>query len=297
MATPSELGPWIDRRVIAYAHQGGAWEGPSSTLHAIRQALEVGATAIELDVHATADGHLVVSHDPTVDRTTDATGEIASLTLDEVRRLDNAYWWAPGADVSPGLAPGDYPFRGRAPDDHDFRVATLDEVLEAFPGTVLNLDIKRTAPDVEPYEEVLARTLVDHGRSDDVIVASFLDAATDAFSRVAPDIPTSAGTVTTAEFFRSVQQGEAPATMRHVALQVPATYAGVQLVDERFVEVAHGMGLAVHVWTIDEEDEMERLVGLGVDGVITDRPSVLAALLERRGATWQPRGAAGGGGR
>jgi glycerophosphoryl diester phosphodiesterase len=85
--------------------------------------------------------------------------------------------------------------------------------------------------------------------------------------------------------------------MRHVALQVPATYAGVQLVDERFVEVAHGMGLAVHVWTIDEEDEMERLVGLGVDGVITDRPSVLAALLERRGATWQPRGAAGGGGR
>ena len=89
--------------MIAYAHQGGAWESPSSTCFAIRRALEAGATGIELDVHATSDGQLVVCHDATVDRTTDGTGEIADLTLAELRGLDNAYWFVPGADVTPGL--------------------------------------------------------------------------------------------------------------------------------------------------------------------------------------------------
>src|ERR1700676_3315073 len=115
--------PWLDRRVIAYAHQGGAWEGPSSTRYAIASAIGAGATGIELDVHATADGRLVVGHDPTVDRTTDHGGAIAELTYDELSRLDNAYWWAPGADVSPGLEPDRYPFRGRAPQDRRFGIA------------------------------------------------------------------------------------------------------------------------------------------------------------------------------
>ncbi|MDA8275336.1 MAG: glycerophosphodiester phosphodiesterase [Actinomycetota bacterium] len=279
---------WLERRVLAYAHQGGAWEGPSSTLYAIRRAIAAGATGIELDVHATVDGHLVVTHDPTVDRTTDGSGEIAALTLAELRELDNAYWWAEGADVSPGL-PGDaYPFRGRAPEDRAFGVATLEEVLDEFRGVILNLDIKRTAPAVEPYEHALADLLHAFGRRDDVIVASFLDAATDAFAAVAPDIPTSAGTVAVADFVRAVRAGEEPPRLRHVALQVPASYGDVTVVDEGLVEAAHGAGLAVHVWTIEEEDEMDRLCDLGVDGIITDRPSVLAGVLERRGERWAP---------
>lgn len=285
---PTEQSPWLDRRVIAYAHQGGAWEAPSSTLYAIAAALEAGATAIELDVHATADGQLVVCHDPTVDRTTDGSGRIAELTYDELAALDNAYWWAPGADVSPGLAPDRYPFRGRAPKDRRFGIARLDEVLEEFPGVVLNLDIKQTAPAVAPYEETLANLLRRYGRVDDVIVASFLDQATDAFSSFAPEIPTSAGTGAVANFFQSVQAGEEPAPMRHVALQVPATYSGVTLVDEAFVSAAHRAGLAVHVWTIEEEAEMERLCALGVDGIITDRPSALSGVLERLGTGWVP---------
>ena len=98
--------------MIAYAHQGGAWESPSSTLHAIAHALEAGATAVELDVHATADGELVVCHDATVDRTTPAQGTIASHTLAELRQMDFSYWWIPGADVTPGRPADDYPFRG-----------------------------------------------------------------------------------------------------------------------------------------------------------------------------------------
>ncbi len=285
---PRVGSPWMDRRVIAYAHQGGAWEAPSSTLYAIGAALEAGATGIELDVHATADGHLVVGHDPTVDRTTDGSGQIADLTLAQVRSLDNAYWWAPGADVSPGLEPDRYPFRGRAPQDRRFGIALLEEVLEEFAGVVLNLDIKRSAPAVAPYEEALAVLLRRFGRRDDVIVASFLDSATEAFRSFAPEIPTSAGTVATAAFYQAVQAGEQPALVRHAALQVPPAYGDLTVVDQRFVEVAHDQGLAVHVWTIEEEEEMERLCGLGVDGIITDRPTALVDVLTRLGCAWQP---------
>jgi glycerophosphoryl diester phosphodiesterase len=269
--------------VISYAHQGGAWEAPSSTLFAIRRALDLGATGIELDVHATADGHLVVCHDGTVDRTTNGQGSIHALTLAEVRELDNAYWFAPGADVSPGLEPDAYPYRGRAPEDREFGIATLDEVLallDEHPGVAINLDIKATAPAVEPYEERLAATLARHDHRDRV--------ASEAFARFAPEVATSAGTLAVAGFWRALAQGEEPPAMRHVAVQVPAVYGDQVLVDERFVEAAHGQGLAVHVWTINDEEEMERLLDLGVDGIISDVPSTLGALLRQRHAAWRP---------
>ncbi len=280
---------WLDRRVIAYAHQGGAKEAPSSTLYAIRQALQHGATGIELDVHATRDGHVVVCHDPTLDRTTDSSGAIADVTLDELRQLDNAHWFLPGEDAVHGHPAEDYLLRGRAPRDRDFGVSSLAEVLDAFPGVVLNLDIKRTAPDVVAYEEAIARVLVEHGRSDDVIVASFLDSATAAFARHAPRIGISAGTEATTEFYRRVHAGEPPQDDigRYVALQVPARFGPVVVVDEQFVEVAHSCGLAVHVWTVDDPEEMEHLVGLGVDGIISDKPTVLAGVLSRLGANWK----------
>ena len=288
MRTADSAPGWLERRVIAYAHQGGAWEGPSSTLHTIAAAIDAGATGIELDVHATSDGRLVVCHDDTVDRTSASSGAIASLTYDELSQLDNAYWWVPGADVTPGLDDDAYPFRGRAPGDHRFGFALLDEVLTEFDGVVLNLDIKQTAPVVTPYEEALADLLRAHDCVDRVIVASFLDTATDNLSAYAPEFATSAGTLATADFYRAVQAGEEPPAMRHVALQVPVAFGDITLVDARFVEVAHDQGLAVHVWTIEEESEMEALCGLGVDGIITDRPTALVGVLERLGSTWTP---------
>lgn len=277
---------WLERRIIAYAHQGGAWEGPSSTMHAISRALDHGATAVELDVHATKDRHLVVCHDETVDRTTDGAGQICDLTLEELRRLDNAYWWAPGADVSPGLDASAYPLRGRAPDDPTLRIATLDEVLERLEGVVVNLDIKRTAPDVEPYEALLAAALRELDRGDDTIVASFSDPAIAAFREVAPEIPTSLATLETAEFYRAVHSGaDAPATAG-VALQVPETFGELTVVDRQFVERAHDAGLAVHVWTVNDEARMRALVDLGVDGIISDTPTTLVGVLDGAGCAW-----------
>lgn len=278
--------PWLERRVVAYAHQGGAWEGPSSTLFAIRRALAAGATAIELDVHATADGELVVCHDPTVDRTTDGHGRIAELTLEEVRALDNAYWFVPGADVTPGLDPTAYPYRGMAADDRELRIATLREVLEELPGVVLNLDVKQTAPAVVPYEAELARLLEEHGRRDDVIVASFTDAATERFAALAPGIGVSAGSRATAAFWQAVRRGAEPPVPPVVAFQVPERLGDTVVVDRRFVEAAHRRGIAVHVWTVDDEESMGRLVDLGVDGIVTDLPTTLARVLDERGAAW-----------
>lgn len=278
--------PWLARRVINYAHQGGSWERPSSTLAAIAHALEAGATAIELDVHATGDRQLVVCHDATVDRTTGVSGRIAEMTLEEVQALDPAYWFVPGVGEDPDRPADRYPLRGQAPQDTGLRIPTLREVLETFPGVVLNLDIKATGPVVEPYEALLAGLLREHERRDDVIVASFLDSATETFRRHAPEIPVSAGTVATAHFWRSVRDGKPTALPGCVALQVPEARGDLTIVDEAFVEAAHDRELAVHVWTVNDAGSVRRLLDMGVDGVITDLPTMLAGVLAEEGLTW-----------
>ncbi len=282
-------GSWLERRVLAYAHQGGAFEAPSSTLYAIERAAELGATGIELDVHATADGVLVICHDQTVDRTTDGSGAIAALTAAELARLDNAYWFVPGAGALTGCAPEDYPYRGQAPKDPAFGVAPLATVLDLlddYPGVALNLDIKTTAPVVASYEEALADLIRSRGYQERTIVASFLDVATERFRALAPDVATSAGSQAVAELWQAVHRGELPREPPYQVLQVPLRSGDLMVVDEQFVQIAHQLGLAVHVWTINDPKDMADLVDLGVDGIMTDRPSVLVDLLDRRGVSY-----------
>jgi glycerophosphoryl diester phosphodiesterase len=277
--------PWLERRVIAFAHQGGSFEGPSSTLAAIERALGAGATAIELDVHATSDRHIVVCHDETVERTTNHHGAIAELTLAQLREMDNAYWWIEGATVAPGQANEEYVERGRAPQNRAFGIVTLEEVVERFPEVLLNLDIKRTDPDVEPYEELLANELRRLDRLSSVIVGSFHDGAVQRFRTLAPSVATSAATGEAATFYFSMLEG-ALSVPPVAAFQVPATFGDVSVVDERFVQTAHDAHVAVHVWTINDVDEMRRLLDFGVDGLISDRPTPLAQVLKERGCAW-----------
>jgi glycerophosphoryl diester phosphodiesterase len=241
-----------------------------------------GAHAIELDVHRTIDGHLVVCHDTTVDRTTAATGPIYELTLAELRELDPAYWWAPGFDARDDLDTDSYPLRGAYPGEASLGIATLDEVLDEFTTVFLNFDIKETGP--VRYEAQLADRLRAYGRVDNVIVASFHDDALRVFSDHAPEIHVSLGPTDTFAFYGAVHDGGPMPTWApsQVALQVPATFEDVEVVTADFVDGAHDVGLAVHVWTIDESDEMHRLLDLGVDGVMTDCPSTLAGVLRSR---------------
>jgi glycerophosphoryl diester phosphodiesterase len=277
--------PWLDRRVIAFAHQGGSYEGPSSTLEAIARAIAEGATAIELDVHATSDRHIVVCHDETVDRTTNHHGAIADLTLAELREMDNAYWWIAGETASPGRDASQYLERGKAPANRDFGIVTLEEVCERFPGVLLNLDLKRTDPDVEPYEELLVEELRRLERLHSVIVGSFHDTAVQRFRDFAPGVATSAATGEAATFYFSMLEG-VPSVPPVCAFQVPAVYGDVRVVDERFIETAHAADIAVHVWTINDPGEMRELLDLGVDGLISDRPTALVQVLNERNCAW-----------
>jgi glycerophosphoryl diester phosphodiesterase len=119
-----------------------------------------------------------------------------------------------------------------------------------------------------------------------VIVASFHDEAIQKFRVLAPDVLTSAATGETAAFFFSLREDSAPSAPPVCAFQVPATYGDLTVVDERFVAAAHRVGVAVHVWTVNDVDEMNRLLDLGVDGIISDTPTPLATLLKERGCAW-----------
>ena len=261
-----------------------------NTLASFALAIDADADGIELDVHATADGHLVVCHDPTVDRTTPASGAIPTFTLAQLRLLDNAYWWVPGHESLHGAPDTDYRLRGRHGEDPSLGIATLREVLDEFPHVFINLDIKETAPSVVPYEGKLADILRAYDRSDDVIVASFHDSALDAFRRFAPDVHTSLGLSDSLLFGEAVEAGEPLPRFdaTQVALQLPSMYGEQTVIDGRLVDAAHDAGLAVHAWTIDDPDEMRALIRLGVDGIMTDRPSVLAAVLAETGDAYQP---------
>ncbi len=273
MASPN---PWLHRRPIVYAHQGGALEAPSSTLFSFVRAVGLGCEAIEMDVHRTRDGVLVVAHDDTVDATANRSGVIAEMTWSELRELDNAYWFVDGHGATIEKDPSAYYLRGRSASDPGFGFARLEDVLAQFPTTFLNFDIKESAPQVVPYEEDLARMLRRFDRSSDVIVASFLDESLDVFRSFAPEIHTSLGPRDSLAVGLAIR-GEGPEAVLHessVALQLPTHFGRTEILDTEFIQGAHERGLAVHAWTIDEPDDMHLLLQRGIDGIISDRPTV-----------------------
>ena len=215
-----------------------------------------------------------------------APGRSPTLTLDQVRALDNAYWWAPGADVTPDLEPDRYPFRGRAPTDRRFRIALLDEVLEAFPGVVLNLDIKQTAPVVDALRSGPGRpapALRAHRRRHRGLVPRRGHRRLLDLGPGRPDLGRAPWRWP--RFYQAVQAGEDPGTP---APRGPPGADHVRRPDHGRRALRRRaptqQGLAVHVWTIEEETEMERLCGLGVDGIITDRPPPWSASSTTSGA-------------
>jgi glycerophosphoryl diester phosphodiesterase len=225
---------------------------------------------VELDLRATADRQVVVLHDPDVDRVTDGSGPIAALTLAQVRALDAAHRYRPDrGTVDPGEDDGSFPLRGRR--GPDLRIPTLGELLDALPTVSLVMDLKAGPPDAPWLPGRVAALLRAHGRVDDVIVGSFDQGRLDAFRSLAPGVATSATQDEVVAFFSG---GPAPDVGGFRAFQVPASFGGIEVVTADFVHRAHRAGAEVHVWTVDEPAEMRRLADLGVDGIITDVPSV-----------------------
>jgi glycerophosphoryl diester phosphodiesterase len=251
------------------AHRGASARAPENTLEAFRLAVEEGAGGLELDVHATRDGEIVVIHDATVDRTTDSSGAVAGMTLEELRRLDAGYRFSPDNGRT-------FPYRGRGT-----RIPTLAEVYEEFPDLCVNAEIKEARAGAE---EAVLRVIRNADAGARTLVASNSHAVVRRFRRVSGGrIPTGASRREIAAFYlMSRSRLEALGRPAYDALQVPVEHKRIKLVTPRFLAAAHSKGLRVDVWTINEPGEMRRLLDLGVDVIMTDRPAVLAGLLEER---------------
>jgi glycerophosphoryl diester phosphodiesterase len=235
---------------IAFAHRGGASEVPENTLPAFQHAVDLGYRYVETDVHVTADGMLLAFHDDVLDRVTDRTGTIADLPWSEVRQ----------ALVD-----------GREP------IPLLEDLLGAWPSLRVNIDPKHDAA-VDPLIETLRRTAAV-GR---VCVGSFSDERIARVRDALSGICTSLGPVGSLQLGLAAQ-GDDVGELPDPCAQLPTHYEETEIVTPALVAEAHRRGMQVHVWTIDDPDEMVRLLDLGVDGIMTDRPAVLREVLERRG--------------
>jgi glycerophosphoryl diester phosphodiesterase len=252
-----------------FAHRGASLRAPENTLEAFRLAARSGAGGLELDVHTTSDGRIVVIHDNSVDRTTEGTGLVRRMTLYEIQSLDAGYRFNP--DGGPA-----YPYRGRG-----VRVPELGEVLRDFPGHKVNIDIKEEQPGVEVD---LLETIKDVDAGDRVLVVSEMPAVVGRVRKLSGNsISTGASRREIRDFYRlSRLRLEFLVRPPYDALQVPVEYGGRELVTPRFLKAAHDRGVRVDVWTIDEPDEMRRLLDLGVDVIMTNRPEVLEGVLGER---------------
>jgi glycerophosphoryl diester phosphodiesterase len=256
---------------VNFAHRGASARAPENTLEAFRLAVEAGAGGLELDVRMTRGGEVVVIHDATVDRVTDGSGAVAGMTLDEVRCFDAGYSFSPDGGRT-------FPYRGRA-----VRIPTLAEVYEEFPDIYVNADIKEAQPEAE---EAVLSVIKDAAAEGRTLVASTDHAVLRRFRKVSGGhISTGASRREIAAFYvLSRLHLEALVSPAYEALQVPVEHRGIKLVTPRFVRAAHSRGVRVDVWTINDVAEMNQLLDLGVDVIMTDRPEVLESLLrERRG--------------
>jgi glycerophosphoryl diester phosphodiesterase len=249
---------------VAIAHRGSRLLWPENTMDAFSGAVALGYRHLETDLHLTRDGVLVCIHDHTLDRTTDGTGPVGDLTFAELAKLDAGYRHhdAEGAV-----------HRGKG-----IRVPSLEEAVLAFPDVSFVVDLK-TENLVGPLYDLIERI----GLHDRLIVGSFSDRRLDEFRAVAGSrVATSTGAALSRSWVIASRMGRG-VRCEALALQLPRTSRGVRVIDRRLVDSAHGLGLQVHVWTVNKPDEMAELLDLGVDGIITDRPDVLkAVLVERR---------------
>jgi glycerophosphoryl diester phosphodiesterase len=259
---------------LLVAHRGGSALAPENTLPAFRQALEWwSADVLELDVNPTRDGEAVVIHDTTLDRTTSHSGPVSGRTLAELREVDAGYRFSADRGAT-------FPYRGRG-----IRIPTFAEVLAAFPHTRINVEIKDGR-----VQERLRELIHEASATHRVLVAAGRHRDRSRFKRY--EGPLSASARELRAFFALHLIGLSHRYAPEVdAFQIPERYAGRQVLSPGFVRAAHDHNVPVHVWTVDEEPDMRRLLDWGVDGIITDRPDRLAKVLHEKCGRTLPPGA------
>jgi glycerophosphoryl diester phosphodiesterase len=260
--------PYFDRPTpLILGHRGAAGVAPENTLPAFQRGLADGAHLLESDIHVTRDGVPVLIHDPEVDRTTAGHGPVIDFDFAELRDLD-AGWSFESATES------GFPFRGQG-----IRIPSLREAFEAFPESAFNLEIK--APEQNLVPEVL-KLMQEFEREDRTLLVAG-DNGIQARLReeirlrgAAPALGASLSDIV--EIVRAASEGR-PHASDSMAIQVPLDFAGNRLVTPMLIDHCHDQDVQVHVWTINEVDTMRELLALGVDGIVTDLPGVMAQVI------------------
>jgi len=246
----------------AIAHRGGSRLRPENTIAAFDHAVSLGVDACECDVHLSADGEPVVIHDPTLDRTTDATGPVGALSAAELSRVDAGFRYT---------EQGAFPFRGRAGG-----VPSLADLLTRYPALPWIVEIKGDRPEVAARVVGVVRECGAAGR---VIVGGFSQGVLEAVRRLAPDLVTSASRDEARAAVERARSGLMPLVSGYRLFQMPVRLEGRPTLERAFVEAARRAGLPVQAWIVDDADEMRDLLAWGVTGLISDRPDVALEVL------------------
>jgi glycerophosphoryl diester phosphodiesterase len=254
-------------RVIG--HRGAAGEAPENTLPSFQRALADGAALVELDVRASADGEIVIIHDETVDRTTGGHGAVNDLSLAELKRLDAGYRFTKDAGST-------YPYRGQR-----IEIPTLAELFVVLPEARAIVEIKQSQPSM--VKRVI-ETVLQAGKARDVLLATEEDGI---MAEIRAELGAGDPAIATgfcygevAAFVGWLERGAAETFFPPgQAMQLPCEFQGRTLVSAATVQAAHALGAEMFVWTVNDLDAMARLLSLGADGIITDYPGRLRALL------------------
>ncbi len=258
------MHPYLDLpRPHLFAHRGASGEAPENTMPAFERGVGCGIPYLEMDCHASSDGEIVLCHDAQLDRTTEASGPLHERSFAELERLDAGYRFTPDEGQS-------FPFRGKR-----VRFPKLAEVLASFPDTRINLEIKQADP---PIAAEVLRLIRDARATERVLLAAAEDEIMAEIRALEPGTAIGSSLGDIVAFYRAVQSGEVDRFVpRGHALQIPPNFDANSLVTEAAVAAARGLGVAMHVWTINEPGEMRRLLDAGVDGVMSDFPGRLLA--------------------
>jgi glycerophosphoryl diester phosphodiesterase len=254
-------------RPLVIPHGGGDGLFPENTMYAYEQSQALGGDVIDIDVKVAADGVLVAFHDPTLDRTTEATGPVTALTSTELAQLDAGYDFE---------VDGTFPFRGQG-----IGVPTVEEIMRAFPDTLTTIDLK--TPGAEPVQPVcdLLRRL---GRSDDVYVGTESNDQPTLFRATCPEIHTSGTSEERQQRRAALEAGETSSPIAQLVSQPPLIGDdGKRRITEESLAFAHNSGTAVFAWVIDDRATMEEFIEMGIDGIYTRRPDLMVELLEELG--------------
>ena len=243
---------------LVFAHRGGCALGPENTLAAFDLGLASGADGLELDVHLSADGVVVVCHDDALDRTTDATGPVGARTAAQLASVDAGCRFVDGT--------GTFPFRGRG-----IGVPTLREVLQRYRDALIIVEMKEDTPTMG---EAVAATVRAADAVDRVCAAGYGQRALDAARAALPDMASSASyPEVRLAVYRSMARWPVRAAP-YEAFQVPEQAGLIRIISPRFIRHVHAAGRRLQAWTIDDESDMKRLLAWGVDGLISNRPDL-----------------------